>query len=69
MELIDERFDYDILQPGRDVAVFSDVENLIDQVEWYLRHEEERRAMAGHGWQKIHGVRSMESCLQMLLGG
>lgn len=68
MELIDERFDYDILQPGRDVAVFSDVENLIDQVEWYLRHEEERRAMAGHGWQKIHGVRSMESCLQMLLG-
>ena len=69
MELMDERSDYDILQKGKDVVVFSDVKNLIHQVEWYLAHDEERNALAEHGYAKVHGVRSMERCLQMLLSG
>lgn len=69
MELIDERGDYDVLQPGKDVAVFTGIDNLVQQVEWYLAHEKARQEMAQHGYEKIHDMRSMQRCLQTLLGG
>ena len=69
MEMIDKRGDYDVLQPGRDVAVFSGIDDLVRQAEWYLAHEDERKALAEHGFERVHDVRSMKRCLQTVLSG
>lgn len=69
MEIIDARGDYDVLQPGVDVAVFRDVPDLVEIVAWHLSHEAERAAMAAHGHARICEARSMQRCLQQLLGG
>ncbi|MFN3167275.1 MAG: glycosyltransferase [Phycisphaeraceae bacterium] len=40
------------LEPGVDCATFESLDDLIDQVRYYLDHEEERRAIAERGYQR-----------------
>ncbi len=40
------------LTPGKDCATFSSVDELVDQVRYYLKHEAERRTIAQHGYQR-----------------
>lgn len=43
---------HDYLVPGRDCVTFETVDDLVDQVRYYLKHEDERRAIAEAGYQR-----------------
>lgn len=40
------------LEPGVDCGTFETVDDLVDRVRYYLKHEDERRAIAQHGYQR-----------------
>ena len=53
-ELIDERESYGgLLQEGRDLIQFRDVEDLLFKIDYYLLHEDEREAIAASGHRAI----------------
>lgn len=43
---------HDYLQPSRDCATFETVDDLVDQVRYYLQHEDERQAIAAQGYRR-----------------
>jgi spore maturation protein CgeB len=43
---------HDYLAPGQDCATFETVDDLVDQVRYYLNHEDERRAIASQGHRR-----------------
>ena len=38
---------------GRDLYIFSSVEDLKEKVDYYLKHLEERKKIAEHGWHTV----------------
>jgi len=40
------------LRPGMDCATFDSLDELVDKVRFYLVHEDERRAIARHGYER-----------------
>jgi len=40
------------LKPGIDCATFDSIDELVDQVRFYLGHEDERQAIARHGYER-----------------
>lgn len=40
------------LKPGQDCATFETIHDLVDQVHYYLEHDDERRAIARKGYQR-----------------
>ena len=42
----------DYLQPGVDCATFETIDDLVDQVRYYLKHDEERRTIAAQGYRR-----------------
>jgi spore maturation protein CgeB len=53
--LLTDRVPYleDYLVPGREVAVFESTDRLVDQVRFWLDHEEERAAVAEAGYRRV----------------
>lgn len=43
---------HDYLKPGRDCATFETVDDLVQQVRYYLHNEDERSAIANQGYQR-----------------
>ena len=41
------------LEPGKEVAIYSSIEEAVNLVDYYLRHEEERVRIAKAGYEKI----------------
>ena len=39
-------------KPGQDCATFESVDDLVDQVRYYLKHDDERRAIAQRGYER-----------------
>lgn len=66
-ELLDVRQDYDILEPGRDMVVYSDVAEAIEEIDRYLTDEVEREKIAAAGKAKVTGKRSMRNLLGQIL--
>ena len=48
---------FDFFEPGVDLVVYEDLKDLVLKVDYYLRHEEERKAIAENGRKK-----AKESC-------
>lgn len=69
MELLDVRSDYDILQPQKDMIVFSNVEEMVSKLEYYLSHDKEREQIAEAGYRCVKQFRSMENSLKEIFGG
>lgn len=40
------------LEPSKDCAIFETIDDLVDQVRYYLKHEDERRTIATQGYQR-----------------
>ena len=60
--------DFDTLfTPGKDIAVFHDLEELKEQAAYYLSHEEERMAVAARGYQTVNRLYTYEHQLQKML--
>ncbi|MFK7788653.1 MAG: glycosyltransferase [Phycisphaeraceae bacterium] len=43
------------LKPGQDCATFETIDELVDQVRYYLKHEDDRRDIASRGYQRTLG--------------
>ena len=64
--LTDERKEYDGLVPGEDFACYSSVEDMIEKIEYYLNHNEEREQMVARGKTKIFGKRTVSESVRQL---
>jgi spore maturation protein CgeB len=53
--LLTDRVPYleDYLTPGKEIATFDSTDGLVDQVRWWLAHEEERAAVAEAGYRRV----------------
>ena len=65
--LTDERKEYDGLTPGEDFADYSSVEDMLEKIDYYLKHDDEREKMAGCGKAKIIGRRKVSESVRQLL--
>lgn len=56
-----------LFEPGREVAFFSDQQHLVEQVDYYLTHEDQRRAVAEAGWMRAQKEHTLQHRLVALL--
>ncbi len=57
----------DFFEDGKEIVMYTDVEDLAQKVDWYLRHEDERLAIAGAGYRKLKEEFSMRNRLGDML--
>ena len=68
-ELINRHKSYHgLVEPVVDLVDFEGQQELLQQIEYYLAHEQERLAIAGNGQAKVKGKLDMETSLRMVLG-
>ncbi len=67
-QVIDKRQNYDILEPGKDIVAFDDVDDLLKKIAYYLNNDEQRHVIAQAGRAKILGKRSLRTALKEVLG-
>ena len=53
---------------GKDLETFASEEELVEKIQYYLAHEEERREIAHNGYQKAKEQYSLEIRVQQMLG-
>ena len=58
---------YDWFTPGEDLIVYEDLEDLNYKIDYYLSHEEERRAIAEHGYRTVCDNYTYENMLYMIM--
>ena len=66
-ELVDERENYSGLIPGKDLVTFNGSDDLVEQVKYFLRHEDERMEIAMNGWKKVVPEFRLSKCLERVL--
>ncbi len=54
-------------EDGRELALYSSAEELLDKVQYYLTHEEERCEIAYHGFLKVQELFSYETRVKQML--
>lgn len=59
---------YEYFEPGVDLVVYHDVKEIVQLVQYYLTHEEERRQIARNGQRKIKELFGFEDRIQAMLG-
>ena len=52
--------------PGEDFVYFESEQDLIDKIQYYLEHEDERKQIAYNGWQKIQQFFSYETQFSLI---
>lgn len=57
----------DYFIPDQDFVYFSDHEDLLNKIEYYLSHDKERKEIAQNGHQKAKENHSFEKCFQEML--
>lgn len=57
----------DFFEDGKEIVMYTDVEDLTQKVEWYLQHDEERVAIARAGCRKVKEQFSMRDRLKDML--
>lgn len=68
-QLVDDRPELPSLYtPGYDIATFTTPGELVNQIEYYLKHEEERREIARRGLHRTVHEHTYRKRLQQLLG-
>ena len=56
-----------LFEPGREIVTFTDAADLVRKIEYYLHHEDERRAIALAGQARAHGTHTYAHRLKALL--
>lgn len=57
----------DYFEPGVDLELYGSQEELLQKVDYYLNHEEERRQIARNGYEKVKALHSYTIRMQQLL--
>ena len=65
--MTDERKELDGLLPGEDLICYSDVEDMLEKIEYYLVNDDEREKIADCGRNKIIGKRTVTESIRQLL--
>lgn len=66
--LTDDRQDLGgLLQNGRDLVIYHDLPDLLQKVEYYLTHEEERKEIARNGYRQIQQTHNYTNRIQEML--
>lgn len=69
LQLVDNREELPgLYTPGYDIATFSTPGELVDKIEYYLNHEDERREMARRGLHRTVSEHTYRKRLDRLLG-
>lgn len=58
----------DFFEDSKEIVMYTDMDDLVQKVGWYLRHEEERAAIARAGYSKVKECFSMREKLAELIG-
>lgn len=53
--------------PGEDIVLYDSIPDLIDKIDYYLKHEEERLRIAKNGYEKVKQYHSYELKLNHML--
>lgn len=54
-------------EDGRHLVLYESIGDLIDKVDYYLDHEDERAAIASAGWKHVHKYHSQEARVKEFL--
>ena len=54
--------------PGQDLVVYEDIVDLVSKVEYYLIHEDERKAIAANGYNRCRELFGFDDRMRTLLG-
>lgn len=57
----------EVFEPGRELEVFRDAEELADKVRYYLKHEADRKAIAGRGRSVIEAAHTYRHRMAAIL--
>lgn len=57
----------DYFVPGEDLVLYDGENDLLEKIDYYLNHEEERKSIAEHGYQKVKQYHSFEVRLKEML--
>lgn len=67
-ELVEADRDFrNLIVPEHDVGVFNDADDLVNKIDYYLSHEDERNSIARNGYEKVRDKISMAKCLESIL--
>jgi hypothetical protein len=58
----------EFFEPGRDYVVFRDDRDLLEKIRYYLKHDEEREAIARSGCQKVTSIYNARNMWGHLFG-
>ena len=58
---------FDLFTPGEDLVVYESLEDLIEKVQYYLEHEEERKQIAMHGYETLKQYYTYDVRLKQML--
>ncbi|MBU2704020.1 spore maturation protein CgeB [Sporomusaceae bacterium BoRhaA] len=64
-ELLDERENYnDLIRPNIDVAIYKNADDLINKIDYYLAHKNERLQISNNGYECVKDKLSIGNCLE-----
>jgi spore maturation protein CgeB len=65
----------DFFEPGREVVAYDGVDDLVEKIRSFLKHDEERRRIAAEGQRRTlaehaygHGIRQLAGMLEGTVG-
>lgn len=58
---------FDCFEPGKDLIFYEDYDDLKDKCNYYLSHDSERIAIAGHGYETLKNNHTFEHRIQKML--
>lgn len=61
----EELFEY--FEPDKDFVYYEDYEDLLDKMEYYLAHDDERRQIAANGCAKVRSEHTMQKRIESIL--
>lgn len=50
-------------EDGKELVMYTDMEDLVQKADWYLKHDDERSAIAGAGYEKVRELFSIKDRL------
>ena len=57
----------DLFEPGKEIVAFHSLPELKEQIHYYLRHEDERKAIALNGFRRVHADHTYAKRLEVLI--
>ena len=57
----------DYFIPDEDFVYYTDTDDLLSKIDYYLTHEQERKEIAQNGHRKVLQNHSFEKCFQSIL--